>query len=172
MGHELTVIGQSFRPVLVALPLGLLVITLLFDVAHVAGVGGGLPVLGEFGYWNLAAGAAASALAAMFGVADLLVLPVRSATRRTAATHRLVHIWSVGLLTLVWLARTGAEGHFVGGGLFLVELLGFAGVAVATCRDAPLAWRAAIVSGPRPVDQAELSDLLRREVGSDRRPAD
>jgi uncharacterized membrane protein len=129
--------GNEFRPVLVAIPLGLLIIAALFDIADFIG---GWPFFGDVAFWVLAAGAVASALAGLVGLPDLFALPIRSRARRAATTYGLVHIWSVGLLAVVWLARSGAEHHSVGAALFLVELLAFAGIGVAYWHGSPLAW--------------------------------
>jgi uncharacterized membrane protein len=134
------------RPVLVATPLALLIIAALFDVADFVG---GLPFFGDVAFWNLAAGVVTSAVAAAAGLADLYALPIRSPARRAATTHGLVHIWSVGLLGMVWLARSGAQHHSVGAALFLVELLGYAGVGFAVWHGAPVAWRGTPASSPR-----------------------
>lgn len=136
---------RTIRPVLVALPLALLIIAILFDVADFAG---GLSFFGDVAFWNLAAGAVTSAVAAVAGLADLYALPMRSPARRAATTYGLVHIWSVGLLGMVWLARSGAEQHSVGAALFLVELLGYAGIGFAVWHGAPIAWRTP-ASSPR-----------------------
>jgi uncharacterized membrane protein len=144
-----TAVGSEFsamRPVLAALPLALLVIAALFEVADFLG---GLAFFGEVAFWNLAAGAAASALAGLAGLVDLFALPMRSPERRTATTYALVHIWSVGLLAMVWLARSGAESHSVGAGLFLVELLAYAGIGFAYWHGSPVAWRATPTSSAR-----------------------
>jgi uncharacterized membrane protein len=134
MGNELA----ALRPMLVAVPLGLLIIGALFDIADFIG---GLPFFGDVAFWVLAAGAAATALAGLVGLADLFALPIRSAARRAATTYGLVHIWSVGLLAMVWLARAGAENHSVGAGLFLVELLAFTGIGFAYWHGSPVGWR-------------------------------
>jgi uncharacterized membrane protein len=146
MGNELAAI----RPMLVAVPLGLLIIAVLFDIADFIG---GLPYFGDVAFWILAAGAFASAVAGLVGLADLFALPIRSAARRAATTYGLVHIWSVGLLAVVWLARSGAERHSVGAGLFLVELLGYTGIGFAYWHGSPLGWRdsPASRSGPAPL---------------------
>jgi len=146
MGSEFTAI----RPVLAAVPMGLLTIAVLFDIADFIG---GLPYFGDVAFWVLVAGAATSALAGLVGLTDLFALPIRSAARRAATTYGLVHIWSVGLLTVVWLARSGAEHHSVGAGLFLVELLAFGGIGFAFGHGSPLAWRGspASRSGPAPL---------------------
>ena len=143
--------GSELRPVLVATPLGLLVIAALFDVADFVG---GWPFFGAVAFWVLAAGAVASALAGLVGLADLFALPIRSPARRAATTYGLVHIWSLGLLAVVWLARVGADRHSVGAGLFLIELLAFAGIGTAYWHGSPLAWRGspASRSGPAPLN--------------------
>lgn len=130
--------GSELRPVLVAIPPALLVLAAIFDVADFIG---GWPFFGDVAFMILAAGALASGLAGLAGLPDVFALPIGSRARRAATTYGLVHIWSVGLLALVWLARAGAEHHSVGAAMFLVELLGFAGVAVAYWHGSPLAWR-------------------------------
>jgi uncharacterized membrane protein len=128
------------RPGLVALPLSLLILAALFDLADFTG---GTPYFGEVAFWNLAAGAAMSAAAGLAGLGKLFALPMRSPARRAATRHGLVHMWSVGLLSMVWLARSGAEHNSVGAGLFLVEVLAFAGVGFAYQHGSPLSWHGA-----------------------------
>jgi uncharacterized membrane protein len=139
MGSEF----NALRPMLVAVPLGLLIIAALFDIADFIG---GLPYFGDVAFWNLAAGAAGSALAGLVGLADLFALPIRSPARRAATTYALVHTWSVGLLAVVWLARSGAGHHSVGAALLLVEMLAYGGIGFAYGHGSPLAWRRAPAS--------------------------
>jgi uncharacterized membrane protein len=136
MGEEL----KAMRPGLVALPLSLLILATLFDFADFTG---GTPYFGDVAFWNLAAGAATSAAAGLAGLGNLFTLPMRSPARQAATRHGLIHMWSVGLLSMVWLARAGAEHHSVGAGLFLVELLAFAGIGYAYLHGSPLRWRSA-----------------------------
>jgi uncharacterized membrane protein len=136
MGDEL----KAMRPGLVALPLSLLILAALFDFADFTG---GTPYFGDVAFWNLAAGAATTAMAGLAGLGNLFSLPMRSPARRAATRNGLIHIWSVGLLSMVWLARSGAEHHSVGAGLFLVEMLAFAGVGFAYRHGSPLRWRSA-----------------------------
>jgi uncharacterized membrane protein len=139
--------SSELRPMLLTIPPALLILAAIFDVADFIG---GWPFFGDVGFWVLAAGAAASALAGLVGLADLFALPIQSPVRRAATTYGLVHIWSLGLLGMVWLARSGAEHHSVGAGIFLVEVLGFAGVATAYWHGSPLAWRALRAPHSRP----------------------
>jgi uncharacterized membrane protein len=170
MGDEFRTIGQSIRPMLVALPLGLLSIAVLFDVADLVG---GPPFFGEVGYWNLIVGVAAAALAALAGVADLLMIPLRSPARRAATTRGMVHIWAVGLFALVWLARSGSPHHSVRGGLFLVELVAFGTVGVAAWLGIHFASLARVANKSRPRDEATVdvsSFFTRPPVAGQPRP--
>jgi uncharacterized membrane protein len=138
--------GNEVRPLLATIPPGLLMLAAFFDVADFVG---GLPFFGDVAFWVLVAGAAASALAGLVGLADVFALPVRSPARRAATRYGWVHIWSVALLAVVWLARSGAEHHSVGAALFLVELLAFTGVGFTYSHGSPLPWRGPPASSSR-----------------------
>lgn len=147
---------------LVALPVGLLSIAVLFDIADMAG---GVQFFGEVGFWNLIVGVSAAGLAALVGVADLLMIPLRSPARRVATTQGMVHIWAVGLFALVWMARSGSPHHVVRGGLFLVELVALGAVGVATwlgVRSAGLARAAKKQTRLRDEATVDVSALFAR----------
>lgn len=169
---EFRTIGQSIRPMLVALPVGLLSIAVLFDIADLTG---GARFFGEVGFWNLIVGVSAAGLAALVGVAELLMIPLRSPARRAATTQGMVHIWAVGLFALVWLARSGSPHHAVRGGLFLVELVALGAVGVATWlgfHSASLARAAKKKTSPRDEATVDVSALFTRPpVARQPRPA-
>src|SRR5215213_8893200 len=64
--------GHPVHPMLIVVPLGLFSIGVLFDVVYVLT---GATAFAEVAFWNIGAGVAGGLLAAIFGLADWLLIP-------------------------------------------------------------------------------------------------
>lgn len=77
--------GHPLHPILVTVPIGAWVTSLVFDIAshavHPAGF------LAQGSLWLIGVGAIGAVLAACFGVLDLFALPEQTRARRTAVIH-------------------------------------------------------------------------------------
>jgi uncharacterized membrane protein len=77
--------GHPLHPILVTVPIGAWVTSLVFDIAshavHPAGF------LAQGSLWLIGVGAIGAVLAACFGVLDLFALPGQTRARRTAVFH-------------------------------------------------------------------------------------
>jgi uncharacterized membrane protein len=113
---------------LVVFPLGLLTTAVVFDAIH---LGTGNDTFSQVGFWNITAGAVGAVLAAVFGVADWTAIPGGTRARTVGLRHGALNGTALVLFLIAWLVRLDRPGHTVGGGLFLVELVGAAIVGVA-----------------------------------------
>jgi uncharacterized membrane protein len=119
MESRLRIAGQAVQPILVAFPLGLFVMAVIFDVADLAG---GPSILGSLGYWNVVAGLIAGGLAVLAGAIDLIFIK-RSLAKRIGVLRLLLNMATLILFAVILMVRVGEPERQVGGGLFLVELL-------------------------------------------------
>src|SRR3954452_18053718 len=65
--------GHPFHPILVTVPIGAWIASLVFDIA--TRTGDGSPALTEASYWLILVGIIGAAVAALFGLMDLLRIP-------------------------------------------------------------------------------------------------
>src|SRR4051794_7219999 len=120
--------GHPFHPLLVTIPIGAWVGSLVLDIASKAADDGG--ALARGAYWMIGVGVAGALVAAIFGLLDLLALPRRTPAKKVALTHMLLNLGIVALFiaSFIWRADRGAAketstGLFVLSGVALVVLL-------------------------------------------------
>jgi uncharacterized membrane protein len=77
-------LGHPVHQTLVAFPVGLLVVTTVFDLIHAFSQGATSAVVA---YWMLAAGLIAAVVAAPFGAVDWLAIPKGTRAKRIGALH-------------------------------------------------------------------------------------
>src|SRR5687768_18308164 len=87
--HPITVLagpyGHPFHPILVTVPIGAWVASLVFDLIS---MGSDRPeTFAEGAFWLIVIGIVGAVLAAIFGVLDLLTIPSRTRAASTAITH-------------------------------------------------------------------------------------
>jgi uncharacterized membrane protein len=78
--------GHPFRPILVTIPIGAWVASLIFDIATRVNSAGSRP-LADAAYWLIAIGVLGALLAAVFGFMDLLAIPRSTQAFRIGLTH-------------------------------------------------------------------------------------
>lgn len=88
--------GHPFHPILVTIPIGAWVASLVFDiVSHVNGSGS--PSLVDAAQWLIAIGLIGAVAAAVFGLLDLLAVPTGSRAFRIGLTHMVLNLGIVAL---------------------------------------------------------------------------
>lgn len=137
MQSRLRIAGQAVHPVLVMFPLGLFVIAVIFDVAHLLGAPA---IVGSLAYWNVIAGLVVGVPTALAGAIDLMFVPNGTPAKRAGVTFGLVDMGVLVLFAVITMVRMGAPDRVAGGGVFAIEVLA---VAVA----ATSAWYAGELSG-------------------------
>jgi len=116
--------GHPVHQMLIVLPLGLLVGAVLFDILHL--------ITGDnqwslVSYWLIPAGILTGLLAAVFGVADYLKIPVNTRAKRIARLHGIGNVVVLVLFALSFLVRGNPTDEPSGFAL----LLSFAGGALS-----------------------------------------
>ena len=124
MQSHAKLLGHPIHPMLIAFPIGLLVVSLIFDLIA---VGGGPPQLAFAAFWCILGGVAAGLLAAVFGLVDWLAVPAGTRAKRIGLWHAVFNVIVVGLFAVSWLVRIGKANHEPG---WLPVALEIAGVAL------------------------------------------
>ena len=91
--------GHPFHALLVPLPVGAFVCSLIFDVLTRTRTDG-LPYLVDGAFWLIGVGLIGALAAAVFGVLDMVAIPRRTPPYRTAVTHLTLN-GAAGVLFLV-----------------------------------------------------------------------
>src|SRR3954468_16283138 len=97
--------GHPFHPILVTIPIGAWVGSLIFDIATRAGDGSS--ALTEASYWLIGIGILGALLAAVFGLMDLLTIPRGTKALRTGLTHLILNLSVVAIFVVSFLVRHG-----------------------------------------------------------------
>lgn len=133
--------GHPFHPILVTVPIGAWVTSLVFDIAsHVVHRPG---FLTQGSQWLIAVGVIGALLAAMAGFLDLFAIPVGTAAFRTALVHMTLNL----LVTVayaanfLWRSSTYSEGGSVGLGRLILSALSLTALGVAGHLGGKLAYR-------------------------------
>src|SRR5687768_11957222 len=101
-----SIAGHPIHPMLVAIPIGLWIFSLVCDLARVAGSSN--PAWATVALYTMAGGVVGALLAAVPGFIDLLSLPARP--RKTAIAHMSINLTVVALYVVnLWL-RWGNPG--------------------------------------------------------------
>jgi uncharacterized membrane protein len=101
-----SIAGHPIHPMLVAVPIGLWIFSLVCDLVRVSGAGGENWRL--VALYTLAGGIAGALVAAVPGLIDLLSLP--APVKRTALIHMTINLAVVALYAVnLWLRLQGAQ---------------------------------------------------------------
>jgi uncharacterized membrane protein len=96
--------GHPFHPILVTVPIGAWVASIVFDIVSRAGNDG--PAFADGAYWLVGIGIVGALVAAVFGFLDLFAIPTRTKAFRTGLLHM-----SLNLLVVVAFAVDFALRH-------------------------------------------------------------
>jgi uncharacterized membrane protein len=99
--------GHPFHPILVTIPIGAWVCSLVFDVASRIAAGGA-PALVNASYWLIGIGVIGALLAAVFGLMDLFAIPPRTRARQLGLTHLALNLTIVAAYIVNFFWRHGS----------------------------------------------------------------
>lgn len=144
MESKAKLFGHPLHQQLVALPVGMLVLAVLCDIAGLVS-GQALPHL--LAYWAMAGGIIFATIAAVFGIIDLTAVPARTRAARIGWMHGVGNTVVLVLFMASWVLRRASEQQqpttialmlsFVAAGVLLVtgwlggELVSRLGVGVS-----------------------------------------
>jgi uncharacterized membrane protein len=101
-------LGHQIHPMVIVFPLGLLAISVIFDLAYLAT---GNEAFSETAFWNIIAGVVGGLVAAVFGFWDWLTIPRGTRAKRVGAFHGLLNVVVVALFAANWLTRRDELFH-------------------------------------------------------------
>jgi uncharacterized membrane protein len=115
--------GHPFHPILVTIPIGAWVSSLIFDIVSAASHNAAAFEPGA--YWLIGIGVIGALLAAVFGLLDLLTIPRRTSAFRTGITHMSLNLAIVAIFvaSFVWRLVRGYDHHVVPG-LIVLSVIG------------------------------------------------
>jgi uncharacterized membrane protein len=96
--------GHPFHPILVTVPIGAWVASLVFDVASRV-TDEDSAMFAEGAYWLIGLGVLGALAAAVFGLIDLLTIPRGTVAFKTGLTHMAVNLVVVALFTVNFIVR-------------------------------------------------------------------
>jgi len=123
MKARITLLGHPVHQALVAIPIGLFVIAVLFDVITAFKR---IDALAIAAYWNLIAGVIGALLAAVFGIIDWTKIPKRTRARRLG----ILHVTATAGFAVAAGLRWDAGTYFATPPALVLEIAGFAVLSV------------------------------------------
>ncbi|WP_049567361.1 DUF2231 domain-containing protein [Nonomuraea sp. SBT364] len=146
--------GHPLHPMLVTVPIGAWVASLVFDLASL--VVGDAGFLAKGALWLIAIGVIGAVAAAAFGFLDFLGIEPGTAAFRTAVAHLGLNLAVTALFGAAWAWR--APGGPVGAGQLALSAAGLAVLAVSGALGGRLAYR----YGVRVADEATQAGGFQR----------
>lgn len=133
--------GHPFHPMLVTVPIGAWISSLVFDIAaqFVAGPG----FLTQASEWLIAIGVIGALAAASVGFLDLMSIPMRTRAFRTGLTHMSLNlgVTVAYLLNFVWRLGSATGGGRVSVGQLVLSVVSVLVLAVSGYLGGKLAYR-------------------------------
>jgi uncharacterized membrane protein len=120
MESKAKLFGHPIHPMLIVFPLGLLVMSLIFDLVRAATGDVELTIVA---YWCIAAGIIGGLAAAVFGVVDWLAIPSGTRAKHVGLWHGAGNVVVVGLFAASWWLRSGSPSHVPGGPAMVLSLV-------------------------------------------------
>jgi uncharacterized membrane protein len=149
--------GHPFHPILVTVPIGAWVASVVFDV--VSRVGDDGPTFAEGAYWLVGIGIVGALAAAIFGFLDLLAIPTGTRAFRTGLIHMGLNLGVVTLFAIGFALR-GSRIDDVDGtpvGLLVLSVVALAALGAAGWLGGMLTYH----FGVRVVDEATQAEAER-----------
>jgi uncharacterized membrane protein len=120
MESRAKLLGHPIHPMLVVLPLGLFVMSVIFDAMYLAR---GSITFGVVAYWNILAGVIGGLLAAVFGLIDWLAIPNGTRAKRIGLLHGGTNVLVVLLFAYSWWTRSNTVDAMPTTTLFAVQVI-------------------------------------------------
>lgn len=111
--------GHSIHPILITLPLGAFIASVIFDIVYLAT---GTLLWGEVSLWNMGLGILGAFVAAVPGFIDWLRLPRGTRARQVGTTHMMVQLLGTMAFVINWLIRYNSPSVRVSAGQFILSL--------------------------------------------------
>lgn len=130
--------GHPFHPILITIPIGTWVASLIFDI--LAGTSDDPTVFVTGAQALIAIGIIGALLAAIFGFLDFLMIAAGTKAKSTAVTHMALNLGVVVLFIINYFARAGADHDEVNVLGVVLSVIGLAALGVSGWLGGKLAY--------------------------------
>jgi uncharacterized membrane protein len=146
--------GHPFHALVVPLPVGAFVSSLIFDILTWTRPGE-LPWLVDGAWWLIGVGLIGAGLAAVFGVVDLMHIPRRTQPWRLALAHAALNLGVavLFLIAYVWRAGDHVELDRTRPGQLALSAVAVALLVVSVVLGQTLTYRFAVRVDPRAIER-------------------
>ena len=146
--------GHPFHPILVTVPIGTWVASIVFDLASLNA--DRTRVFTEGSYWLIAIGVLGALAAALFGFLDLLAIPRGTPAFRTGLIHMGLNLSVATAFAVSWLLRRGEldDPDGVAVGLIVLSAVALAALGLSGWLGGKLSYR----YGVRVADEATQAE--------------
>jgi len=127
MKAKVLVAGHALHAQLIVFPLGLLGISVLWDILRVSSDN---PMWAHVAFWTIAAGVASALAAAIPGFVDYLTIPNGTRAKSVATWHMILNLIIVALFAISLVLRAGGDRDYTAAGLGAM-VPGWLGVGLA-----------------------------------------
>lgn len=131
--------GHPFHPILVTIPFGTWIASLVFDVIGLVSDDPSPFALGA--QVLIAIGVIGALLAAVFGFLDFWVIPARTPAKRTAVIHMTLNLTATVLFAVNYFVRAASDHDDVSVVGLVLSLIGLAIIGVSGWLGGKLAYR-------------------------------
>jgi uncharacterized membrane protein len=121
MESRVKILGHPIHPMLIVLPLGLLIMAVVFDILQLIT---GNTTFSVVAYWNIVGGLITGLLAAVFGFLDWLAIPAKTRAKSIGAFHGGGNVIVVLLFAASWWLRRDNTDYVPDMFAFILGLLG------------------------------------------------
>jgi uncharacterized membrane protein len=121
--------GHPFHPILITVPIGAWVASLVFDIA--AKASDDPAPWAQASFWLIVIGIVGAALAAVFGMLDLLTIPSNTKAASTAITHAAINFAVLMVFAINALLRNSDGRDEVGTLPFVLTVVALAALGVS-----------------------------------------
>lgn len=104
MESKIKIFGHPIHPMLVTIPLGLFIGSIILDTIYLITA---MPVLTQVSFYNIGLGILAGLLAAVFGYIDWVNIPTNTRAKQIGGMHGLGNVVVVLMFGISWLLRRG-----------------------------------------------------------------
>lgn len=133
--------GHPFHPILVTIPLGAWVCSLVFDIAALIGAHSAEAHFAAL--WLIALGVLGAVAAASIGFLDFLAIPPQTPARRTAVIHAILNltVTTAYAVNFFWRYTSSDSGRTVGWGPVVLSVVSLIGLTASGYLGGKLAYR-------------------------------
>jgi uncharacterized membrane protein len=121
MESRVKILGHPIHPMLIVLPLGLLIMAVVFDLLRIIT---GNDAFSVVAYWNIVGGLITGLLAAIFGFLDWLAIPSKTRAKSIGGMHGIGNVIVVLLFAASWWLRRDNVDYVPDTLAFVLGLLG------------------------------------------------